>query len=144
MNVAKSRERPDRGTGQRGFTMTEVVIVVAIVAILSAIAYPSYRAYKVRANRAAAQAMLMELTSRQQQYFIDARRYSNSLSTLGYGTPTGDLAAFYTFDAPTVDNTATPPTYVLTASPKSGTIQSNDGQLMVTSTGARTRGGVSW
>ena len=124
--------------------MTEVVIVVAVVAILGAIAYPSYRAYKVRANRAAAQAMLLELTSRQQQYFIDARSYSSGLAALGYGTPGGDIAAFYTIDSPAVDNSATPPSYVLTASPKSGTIQSADGQLMVTSTGARTRGGVSW
>ena len=46
-----------------GFTLLEVMIVVAIVAILSAIAYPSYLSYKVRANRAAAQSVLMDLAS---------------------------------------------------------------------------------
>lgn len=124
--------------------MTEVVIVVAIVAILAVVAYPSYSAYKVRANRAAAQAVLMELASRQQQYFIDARGYSTDLSAIGYGTPNPDIALVYTVDAPTVDNTATPPTFALTVSPKSGTVQANDGQLRVTSSGVKTRGGAPW
>jgi type IV pilus assembly protein PilE len=124
--------------------MTEVVIVVAIVAILAAVAYPSYSAHKVRANRAAAQAVLMDLASRQQQYFIDARGYSSDLTALGYGSPNPNIASVYTVDAPAVDNTATPPTFALTASPKSGTIQTNDGQLRVTSAGVKTRGGTPW
>ena len=144
MATCRKRGWPDRGPKSRGFTLIEVAIVVAIVALLAALVYPSYSAYKVRANRAAAQAVLMELATRQQQYFIDARGYSTDLSALGYGAPHPEIAAFYTVDAPDIDNSATPPAYVLTATPKSGTLQANDGQLRVTSFGAKTRGGTSW
>ena len=128
----------------RGFSMVELFVVMAVIAILSAIAYPSYLSYKVRANRAASQAVLMDLANREQQYFLDVRGYSADLSALGYGTIPTEVSPFYTIDAPTVDNAATPPTYFVTASPRSGTMQANDGQLKVTSAGAKTRGTLSW
>lgn len=46
---------------QTGFTLIELMTVVAIVGILAAIAYPSYQEHIRRANRADAQASLMEL-----------------------------------------------------------------------------------
>ena len=127
-----------------GFSMIELFVVMAIIAILSAIAYPSYISYKVRANRAAAQSVLMDLVNRQQQYFIDARSYSNNLVTLGYSAIPSEVSPYYTIDAPTIDNAATPPSYFVTASPKSGTMQANDGQLKVTSAGLKTRGTLAW
>jgi type IV pilus assembly protein PilE len=126
-----------------GFTLLEVMIVVAIVAILSAIAYPSYLSYKVRANRAAAQTVLMDVANRQQQYFLDARQYAPDLTTLQYGTIPSEVSPYYAISTTAVNN-ATPPTYNVTATPSGGTMQANDGTLTVTSAGTKTRGTLLW
>lgn len=47
-------------TRQAGVTMIELLITVVIIGILVSIAYPSYQTYVLRANRAAAQGVLME------------------------------------------------------------------------------------
>jgi type IV pilus assembly protein PilE len=133
-------------TRARGFSAVELFVVLAVIAILTAIAYPSYLSYKVRANRAAAQSLLMDLSNREQQYFIDTKTYSNSLTTLGYPPASipSEVSTYYTVDAPTVNNGDTPPTFFVTATPNTGTMQANDGQLKVTSAGAKTRGSSPW
>ena len=52
----------------KGFTLIELMITILVVAILASIAIPSYRQYVIRANRTAAQATMMEIATRQQQY----------------------------------------------------------------------------
>lgn len=54
-----------------GFTLIEVLIVVAIVGILAAIAYPSYVDQVNKVRRADAQAALVELAAKLQEYYID-------------------------------------------------------------------------
>lgn len=66
----------------RGFTLIEVMIVVAVIAILAAVAYPSYEAYIIRANRSAAQQLMLKIASREEQYRLDARTYT---ATIGAG-----------------------------------------------------------
>jgi len=127
-----------------GFTLIEMAVVMVIISILATVAYPSYLSQKVRANRAAAQVLLTNLAYRQQQYFLDARAYTTDLVALGYGTPGADVSAIYTIDTPVIDNSATPPSFVVTATPRSGTMQANDGQLKLTSAGAKTRGVMPW
>jgi type IV pilus assembly protein PilE len=57
----------------RGFTLIELMVTVAIVAILAAVAYPSYQNQVKRGRRAAAQAHLMDIAQRQQEYLLDGR-----------------------------------------------------------------------
>lgn len=71
-----------------GFTLIELMVTVAIVAILAAIAFPSYQAYIVRTNEGVARAFLGELSSRQQAFYNDRRRYAENLADLGYGAET--------------------------------------------------------
>lgn len=68
----------------KGFTLIEVMIVVAIIAILIAIALPNYREYVLRSNRAVAKGALLEVASRQEQYFLNNRSYTNLLTDLDY------------------------------------------------------------
>jgi type IV pilus assembly protein PilE len=71
---------------QKGFTLIEVMITVVIVAILASIAIPSYRQYVIRGNRTAAQAVMMEIATRQQQFFVANRTYATA-AQLGFALP---------------------------------------------------------
>lgn len=124
-----------------GFTLIELMITVAIVAILAAIAYPSYKQYLIRANRSEAQAYLMDLSQRQQQYLMDARAYTGSETTLGASQPSR-VADNYTITI-TVGS-GLPPSFTITATPKSGTVQSGDGNLTINQAGAKTWTGGVW
>ena len=92
---------------QHGVTLLELMIVAAIVAIISAFAYPSYTEYVVNTKRTAAQTNLLQIADRQQQFFMDNKRYAATLTDLGFandpvtvsddGTvvPFGDADAVY-------------------------------------------------
>ncbi|MBQ0712206.1 MAG: prepilin-type N-terminal cleavage/methylation domain-containing protein [Porticoccus sp.] len=68
----------------KGFTLIEVMIVVAIVAIIIGLALPNYREYVLRSNRAVGKSALLEAVSRQEQYFLNNRSYTDLLTDLGY------------------------------------------------------------
>ena len=120
----------------KGFTLIEIMIVVALIGIISAIAIPQYTQYVIRGNRAAAQSIMMDVASREKQYLLDARSYTDSLTTLGVTLPT-EVTRNYGI-AINVD--AAPPTFTITASPLAGSQQENDGNLTLTDTGAKTHG----
>lgn len=130
-------------TRQQGFSLIELMIAVVVVAVLAAVAYPSYQGHLQKGRRAAAQAFMMEIANRQQQYLLDARNYAvgaTALTTLNITTPS-DVSPYYTI---TVDPAAptTPPSYTITATPSSS-VQTSDGVLTLDYQGNKTRNGQS-
>jgi len=119
----------------RGFTLIELMVVTAIVAILAAIAYPSYQQYVIRGKRSAAQAQMMDIANRQQQYLLANRAYASKteLESGGYALPS-EVSSNYGY-AITVGS-GTPPTFTITFTPSGA--QASDGDLTLTSDGTRT------
>ncbi|RSZ57318.1 type IV pilin protein [Massilia atriviolacea] len=59
----------------RGFTLIETMIVMTIVALLAALAYPGYQDFVIKARRAEAQAVLLDLMQKQERYYTQHNRY---------------------------------------------------------------------
>jgi type IV pilus assembly protein PilE len=121
---------------QAGITLIELMIVVAIIGILAAVAYPSYQEHVRKSNRAEAQAFMMDIAQRQQQYLLEARRYAKDLDELRIEDLPGKVGQFYTLSF--VDQTDTPPAFTIKATPKTGTAQAVDGELTLSHNGTRT------
>ena len=66
-----------------GFTLIELMIVVIIVAVLLTVALPAYQDSVLRSNRTAAKGTLMNVLSREEQYFINNKVYTVNLSSIG-------------------------------------------------------------
>ncbi|MFV3332181.1 type IV pilin protein [Pseudomonas sp. NY15437] len=119
----------------RGFTLIELMVVAAIVAILAAIAYPSYQQYIIRGKRSAAQAQMMDIANRQQQYLLANRSYASKtqLESGGYALPS-EVSSNYGYSI-TVGS-GTPPTFTITFTPSGA--QASDGNLTLSSDGSKT------
>lgn len=120
------------GARQRGFTLIEVLITVVIIGILAAIAIPSYTSYTLRGNRTAAQAVIMDMASKQEQYLLVNRRYA-AVDLLNYTLP-GELVDKY--DVTVAEALSPEPTFLITFTPK-GT-QINDVTLTFDNLGNKT------
>lgn len=118
-----------------GFTLVELLITVAIIGILTAIAYPSYMQYTIRANRSAAQAEMLEIANRQQQFLLTNRNFASkaTLEASGYALPS-NVNNKYTYVI--AIGTGVVPAYTLTFTPI-GT-QVTDGNLVINSEGVKT------
>ena len=125
----------------RGFTLIEILIVMVVIGILAAIAIPSYQNQLRKSSRAAVQAVMMDIANKELFYLQSQRMYWDCASPCASFTPLGialpdDVQRFY--DVGVVkDDAATPPTFTITATPKSGTRQEGDGWVSLTSTGTK-------
>jgi type IV pilus assembly protein PilE len=119
---------------RNGFTLIEVMITVVIIAILASIALPSYSRYVIRAKRSAAQAQMMDIANRQQQFLLANRNYADktTLAASGYTLP-AEVAANYDYTI-TLSTTGVPG-YVLTFTPAGN--QASDGNLTLNNEGAK-------
>ena len=70
----------------RGVTLLELMIVVVIIGILAAVAYPNYREFAARAKRNEARAMLLEVATFQERFYLQNSRYG-TLVELGFANP---------------------------------------------------------
>ena len=69
---------------ENGFSLIELMVVIAIVGILAALAYPAYTEYVIRTKRSVATSELTQVAARQEQYYLDNKRYASDLTALGY------------------------------------------------------------
>ncbi|WP_346949538.1 type IV pilin protein [Dyella sp.] len=126
----------------QGFTLIELMVVVAVIAILAALAIPSYYRYMLRANRVAAEAVMLDMSSAQERYMIDSRQYTTSNALLGYGALPDTVSPNYTIAVAT--SSGPPPSYTITATPIGNqTRDSGCGTLKLGSDGSKTASGTS-
>ncbi|MDH3439847.1 MAG: prepilin-type N-terminal cleavage/methylation domain-containing protein [Gammaproteobacteria bacterium] len=136
---------------QRGVTLMELLIVVAIISIIASVAYPSYTNFVVRSKRTAATGALLQIADRQQQFFMDNKRYAGSMTSLGYASDSimidEEGAVVTTADDGRVYNiqisASNIVTYELTATPqlKQAEKDTECGNLTLTHTGAKGQSG---
>jgi type IV pilus assembly protein PilE len=68
---------------EKGFTLTELLIVVAIIAILASFALPSYNEQVAKGRRADAKNTIMELVSLQEKYYSNFGYYGSATNLKG-------------------------------------------------------------
>lgn len=121
-----------------GFSLIELMIVVAVVAILAAIGYPAYLDQTRKAHRADAQALLMTVADRQQQFLLDTRAYAASTTALQVQVPQA-VAQHYTVAVAL--GTDPVPTFTATATPVGHQAADKCGVLSLTQAGIRSPAG---
>jgi prepilin-type N-terminal cleavage/methylation domain-containing protein len=126
--------RPAGRSGERGFSLVELLIVVAVILIIAAIAIPNFINAKLRANESAAVENLRTITSANVVYSTTWQTgYAATLATLGgnSATPTATAAGLldsvltsgaksgynYSYSAGPADPSGNIDSYIINAAP---------------------------
>lgn len=123
-----------RNGKQNGFTLIELMVTVAIVGMLASIAYPSYTSYIIKGNRSAAQAQMLDIANRQQQFLLANRAFASTttLNSSGYTLPS-TLTGKYTHAVGV--GTGTVPSFTITFTATGN--QTSDGNITLNSDGVK-------
>jgi general secretion pathway protein G len=86
MSIRRVRTRrstgPNTRTGERGFTLIEIIIVLGIIGLLVGVALPTYKSATVKAREAVLKENLYILRKLIDQYAQDKGKYPASLQAL--------------------------------------------------------------
>jgi type IV pilus assembly protein PilE len=132
-----------------GFSLVELLVVIAIIGVISAIALPSYQEYLRRGYRSDAQQFMLTVANKQEAYLLDNRAYTATVGSGGLGlTAPTELSGKYGFaictdpgDTSCATAGTASPYFKVTAT--AAGVQLADGDLTLTSAGAKTKAGVS-
>lgn len=104
---------------QAGFTLIELMIAVVVIGILAMVAIPAYNDSITKGRRTDAKSTLTTIAARQEQFFMDNKRYTDDLQELGYGAASGiDSIDGYYLVTSVINDPSDPPAFTLTATPK--------------------------
>lgn len=121
---------------QQGITLIELVVVMVIIGILASIAVPMYGEAMRKSKRRAAQAVMMDIANREQQYFVANRVYGDE-DDLGVAALPPEVSPFYDIDI--VVDAGPPPGFRIDLTAKS--TQAVDGNLSLDSQGTKSPSG---
>ena len=79
----------DFAAGRRpeGFSLIEMMAVLVIASVLYFVALPGYQHLLIKSGRAAARGTLLDVLARQEQHFVNNKRYATDLHDLGLPLP---------------------------------------------------------
>ncbi len=133
-----------------GFNLIELMIALVIVAVLLIVAMPTYQNHVVGTKRSSGKVELLKALARQEQFFINHKRYAVSLSLLGYASSPyainsgGDTVAIdsperiYLVSIADVVPTEAPTAFTLQAIPQLGQVKDRRcGVLRISSKGVK-------
>ncbi len=119
--------------------MIELMVTVAIIGILAAVALPSYRSSVLKSARSEGKSALLEVATRQEQYYLDNKTYTATITDLGITALTE--SGNYSVSAAATTNIAI--NYTLTATPQGGQADDTDcANLTLTSNGVKGASGT--